>query len=93
MHDDDVGLATVDDDALIAVCRTTHRLILAQGGTFADAQDAVRAELRRAGFDVTADSDAMTSGMRTIMVMLADGRYIQRDAQDRWSVQRNPATG
>ena len=83
----------MDDDSLLAVCRTTYRRIVAQGGTFADAQDAVRAELRRAGFDVAAHSDDMTSGMQTVVVMLADGRYVQRDSRDRWSVQRYPAPG
>ena len=50
-------------------------------------------ELRRAGFDVAADTDEMTRGMQTVVVMLADGRYVQRDARDRWSVRRYPATG
>lgn len=82
----------MDDDALIAVCRTTYCLILAQGGTFADAQDTVRAELRRAGFDVAADRDEMTRGMQTVVVTLAAGRCVQRDSRDGWSVQRYPAT-
>lgn len=83
----------MDDDALVPVCRTASRRVIGQGGTLADAQDAVRAELRRAGFYVAADTDEMTRGMQTVVVMLRDGRYVQRDARDRWSVQRYPAPG
>ena len=35
----------------------------------------------------------MTAGMATVIVMLADGHYVQRDAFDRWYVRLYAAPG
>jgi len=68
----------MDTDALLAVCRTTYRRVMAEsGGNPPAAKDAVRFELRRAGFEVAADDQERTAGMTTVIVMLADGHYVQ----------------
>ena len=83
----------VDDDALLAVCRTTYRRIVEKNWSFAAAREAARFELQRAGFDVVNEDDDISAGLQTVVVMLADGRYVQRDAVGGWHVHRNPAAG
>ncbi|NLS97599.1 MAG: hypothetical protein GXX96_36125 [Planctomycetaceae bacterium] len=79
------------DEALVAVCRTTYRRIVeVKHGSFADAKAAVRFELARAGYEVATDEELL-QGLKTVVVMLADGRYVQRDAFGGWHVHRNPA--
>ena len=73
----------MDTDALLAVCRTTYRRSMTEtGGNIPAAKEAVRFELRRAGFEVAADDQERTAGMVTVIVMLADGHYVQRNALD-----------
>lgn len=84
----------MDDDALLAVCRTTYRRIVeANKGSEGAAREAVRFELRRAGFEVVSDEDDLSGGLKTVVVMLADGRYVQVDAFGDWHVHRYPAAG
>lgn len=81
-------------NALLAVCRTAFRRVMAKtDGDVAAAKQAVRVELQRAGFQVAPDDETMTAGMATVIVTLADGRYVQRDASDRWYVKRRPPAG
>jgi hypothetical protein len=63
------------------------------GGNLPAAKEAVRFELQRAGFEVAADDHEMTAGMATVIVMLADGHYVQRDSRDNWTVQLHAAPG
>ena len=42
------------------------------------------------GYEVTRDEELL-KGLKTVVVMLADGRYVQRDALGSWPVHRNPA--
>lgn len=78
----------MNTDALLAVCRTTYRRVMAEsGGNLPAAKDAVHFELRRAGFEVAADDQTRTAGMVTVIVMLADGHYVQRDSRDNWTVR------
>jgi len=78
----------MDNDSLLAVCRTTYRRIMAEtGGDIPAAKEAVRFELRRAGFQVAPDDLERTAGMETVIVMLAEGRYVQRDSRDNWTVR------
>jgi hypothetical protein len=82
-----------DDEAevLLAVCRTTYCRIMARsGGDIAAAKMAVRFELARAGFEVISDDGDITAGIATVVVMLADGRYVQRDAIGGWHVHWHP---
>ena len=73
----------MDNDALLAVCRTAYRRIMAEmDGNIPAAKEAVRFELQRAGFEVAPDDQEMTAGMATVIVMLADGHYVQRNALD-----------
>lgn len=77
--------------ALLAVCRTAYRRVMAEtDGDVPAAKEAVRGELQRAGFQVAPDEETMTAGMATVIVTLADRRYVQRDACDRWYVKRRP---
>ena len=70
----------MDTNALLTVCRTAYRRVMAElDGSIPAAKEAVRLELRRAGFEVAADDHEMTAGMVTVIVMLADGHYVQRD--------------
>ena len=81
----------MDDEALVAVCRTTYRRVVeVERGSLADAKAAVRSELARAGYKVAEDEELL-KGLKTVVVMLADGRYVQRDALGGWHVHRNPA--
>jgi len=83
---------SVDDDALLAICRTTYRrIVVANKGSFAACREAVRFELQRAGFEVVNEDDDISVGLQTVLVMLAEGRYVQRDALGGWHVHRNPA--
>ena len=81
-----------DDDALLAVGRTAYRQAIEQGGGIVHMKDAVRAEVQRAGFFVMPDDEDMTTGIQTVIVTLADRRYVQRNAWDRWAVWRYPDT-
>lgn len=82
----------MDDDALLAICRTTYRRIVkGKSWSFAAAREAARFELQRAGFDLVNEDDDISVGLQTVLVMLADGRYVQRDAFGGWHVHRNPA--
>jgi hypothetical protein len=82
----------VYDEALVAVCRTTYRRIVeVEHGSADAAKAAVRFELARAGYEVIKDEDDVSKGLKTVVVMLADGRYVQRDALGGWHVHRNPA--
>ena len=84
----------MDTDALLAVCRTTYRRVMAEtGGNLPAAKEAVRFELQRAGFEVAADDHEMTAGMVTVIVMLADGHHVQRTTFGEWHALRYPATG
>lgn len=79
-----------DDDALLAVCRTAYRRIMENKGSAGAAEEAVRFDLRRAGFEVVSDESDLTVGLKTVLAMLADGRYIQLDAFGGWHVHRYP---
>ena len=84
----------MDNDALLAVCRTTYRRIMAEtGGNIPAAKEAVRFELQRAGFEVAADDQERTADFSTVIVWLADGHYVQRDVFDRWYVHLYAAPG
>jgi len=85
--------AIMDDDALLAVCRTTYRRVVEGKGSVGAAREAGRFELRRAGFEVISDQDDLSGGLKTVVVMLADGRYVQVDAFGDWHVHRYPALG
>ena len=79
----------MDNDALLAVCRTAYRRIVeAERGPIDAVKAAVRIELERAGYEVAEDSDELLQGLQTVVVMLADGRYVQRDALGDWHVFR-----
>jgi hypothetical protein len=79
----------MNDDALLAVCRTTYRRVMAQSGASIDhVKAAARAELHRAGFEVALDDDELTDGLPTILVTLADGRCVCRSEPDRWRICR-----
>jgi 3-hydroxyisobutyrate dehydrogenase-like beta-hydroxyacid dehydrogenase len=62
-------------------------------GSLHTAKEAVRFELRRAGFEVAADDQERTADFATVIVMLADGHYVQRDVFDRWYVHLYAAPG
>lgn len=81
----------MDDDASLAICRTTYRQIVEENWSFAAAREATRFELQRAGFELVNEDDDISVGLQTVLVMLADGRYVQRDAFGGWHVHRNPA--
>ena len=68
-----------DDQALLAVCRSTYSRIMATApGNVAAAQLAIAEELRKAGFELEEDNEEMTGRLRTILAVLADGRSVQR---------------
>ena len=84
----------MDTAALLTVCRTAYRRSMAEThGNTPAAKEAVRFELKRAGFEVAADDRELTADMATVIVMLADGHYVQRDAFDRWYVNLYAAPG
>jgi len=84
----------MDTDALLAVCRTTYRRVMAEtGGNIPAAKEAVRFELRRAGFEVAPDDQERTADFATVIVILADGHYVQRDVFGRWYVHLYAAPG
>jgi len=84
----------MDTDALLAVCRTTYRRVTAEtDGNIPAAKEAVRFELRRAGFEPAPDDQERTADFSTVIVILADGHYVQRDAFDRWYVHLYAAPG
>jgi hypothetical protein len=85
---------TMDDDTLLAVCRRTYgRIVRAKKGSVGAAREAVRFELRRAEFEVVNDEDDVSAGLKTVVVMLADGRYVQLDAFGEWHVHPYAAAG
>ena len=63
------------------------------GGNIPAAKEAVRVELERAGFQVAPDDQQRTAGLDTVIVMLADGHYVQRNAFDWWYVKLCAAPG
>ena len=70
-----------------------RRVVEANKGSVAAAKEAVRFELCRAGFEVVNDEDDVSSGLKTVVIMLADGRYVQHDGRGDWHVHRYPARG
>jgi hypothetical protein len=67
-----------DDDTRLAVCQPTYRRIVeAISGSIGAAREAVRFESQRAGFDVANDDEDVSTGVQTVVVMLADGRLVQ----------------
>jgi hypothetical protein len=84
----------MDNDALLVVCRTAHRRSMAEtGGNIPAAKEAVRFELQRAGFEAVDDDHEMPAGMATVIVVLADGHYVQRDSRDNWTVRLHAPPG
>ena len=79
----------MDDDTLLAVCRTTYdRVWAATGGSVDATRDAIRVELERAGFTPATHDREMMQGANTVFAMLADGRYVRLDRQGNWQVHR-----
>jgi hypothetical protein len=79
-----------DEEALLAVCSTTYRRIKAKAdGNVGAVQLAIAEELRRAGYELDPDHEALTVRLRTVFAVLADGRSVHRDVRGSWQVQRD----
>jgi hypothetical protein len=89
-HRTNVSTCVPDEEALLAVCRNTYSRIMASlPGNVSAAQLAVAQELRRAGFELEEDNEAMTGSLRTIFAVLNDGRSVQRLGSGEWVVLRD----
>jgi len=79
----------MDDDVLLAACRTTYRRIVeAEHGSIDAVKRAIRFELDRAGYEVAEDNEQLLKDLKSVVVMLADRRYVQRDVFGDWHVHR-----
>lgn len=79
----------MDNDALLAVCRTTYRRVWEASGRSIDAtRAAIREELVRAGFTPADDDREMLKGANSLFALLADDRYVQLDSFGNWAVYR-----
>jgi len=84
-----VGSMTVDDDALLAVCRTALPRAIEQGGDTVDVKDAVRARSAASRFDVAPDDEEMMRGEQRFAI-LSDGRL--RSARSPQQLARSPVS-
>jgi len=80
----------VDDDAFLAVCRTTYtRITVATGGNADAAKSAIGHELQRAGFELHEANEELTAGHKTVFAVLTDGRSAHRDFGGNWQILRD----
>jgi len=80
----------VNDDALLAVCRTTHtRIMVATGGNVNASKIAIGHELERAGFELHEANEELTVELKTVFAALADGRTVLRDFGGNWQILRD----
>lgn len=80
---------SADDDALLAICRTTYRRVMHATDDVEMVQLALPQALRRAGFDMDGDSPKLTFGLYDTMVVLADGRSVHRQSDGIWQIDRD----
>jgi hypothetical protein len=65
-HRTSVSTCFLGEEALLAVCRSTYSRVMASlPGNVSAAQLAIAEELRRAGFELEEDNEAMTGSLRT----------------------------
>ena len=81
-----------DDNALLAVCRTTYRRVMhATDGDFWMVQLAAVQDLDRAGFDVDRELLDVVERMPTCVTALRDGRAVFRDHAGYFEIDRDYA--
>jgi hypothetical protein len=82
-------LSPPDEEALLAVCRSTYSRIMAMApGNVSAAQLAMAEELRKAGFELRDDNEELIARLATIFAVLDDGRSVQRLGSGEWVVLR-----
>jgi hypothetical protein len=80
---------TVEEEALLAVCRNTYTQIMASlPGNVTAAQLAIGEALRQAGFKLDEDNEQLIARLPTILAVLADGRSVQGLRSGEWVILR-----
>jgi len=80
----------MEDHALLAVCRTAYdRLMGKFNGNVEAAKMGTAVELERAGFPVHDDNEELVARLPSIIVVLADGRTVQRLPSGEWLILRD----
>jgi hypothetical protein len=89
-HRTSVTPCVPDEEALLAVCRSTYSRIMASlPGNVSAAQLAIAEELRQAGFELHEDNEELIARLPTIFAVLDDGRSVQRLGSGEWVVLRD----
>lgn len=79
-----------DDEALLAICRTTYARIMASlPGNISTAQLAIADEVWLADFEMGEHNEEMIAVTSTIFAVLADGRSLQRRPTGDWLILRD----
>jgi hypothetical protein len=83
-------LSPPDEEALLAVCRSTYSRVMAMApGNDSAAQLAIAEALRQAGFELHDDNEELIARLPTIFAVLNDGRSVQRLGSGKWVVLRD----
>ncbi len=89
-HRTSVSTCVPNEEALLAICRSTFSRIMAMApGNVSAAQLAIAEELRQAGFELDEDNEELIARLPTIFAVLADGLSVQRLRSGEWVVLRD----